>query len=372
MWRREEVLLSAISVLDYQRSAREKLSPDVWDYIEGGAGSELTVAANRHAFERVQFRPRIMVDVSICPTRTSVLGAALEAPLGVAPIAFHELVHTEAELATARGAAAAGTLFVVPMFASRALEKIAAESTGPLWLQLYWLRRRDVIADLARRAAVAGFGALVLTVDAPRIGRRLRDLRNGFAVDPDVEAVNLDPDLMASTHRRRAGESAIAVHAAQTFDPTLTWADLAWLRGLTDLPVVVKGVLTAEDAVRAVDHGAAAIIVSNHGGRQLDGVAASLHALVEVVDAVAGACPVLMDGGVRSGSDVFAALAVGASAVLVGRPAIWALAHDGADGVAELFGLLREELTHTMALAGRPALADIDRSAIRLDGRPWT
>jgi 4-hydroxymandelate oxidase len=363
--------LSQISVLDYERSARERLDPNVWDYIEGGAGSERTLVANRRAFEGVELRPRVMVDVSDCPTGTTLLGAALTAPLGVAPVAFHELAHPEAELATARGAGSAGALFVVPMFASRPLEKIAAEATGPLWLQLYWLRRRDVIADLARRAAAVGYGAIVLTVDAPRIGRRLRDLRNAFAVDPDIEAVNLDPELMAATHTRRTGQSAIAVHAAQTFDPSLTWADLRWLAGLTNLPVVLKGILAADDAARAVECGVAAIIVSNHGGRQLDGAPASLPALAEVVDAVGGACPVLVDGGVRSGTDVFVALAVGASAVLVGRPALWALAHDGATGVADLFGLLREELTHTMALAGRPTLAEIDRSAIRLDARPW-
>jgi 4-hydroxymandelate oxidase len=261
-------------------------------------------------------------------------------------------------------------LFVVSMFASRTLEKIAATASGPLWFQFYWLRRRDVLADLVHRAEVAGYRALVLTVDAPRIGRRLRDLRNGFAVDPDVDAANLDADLMAATHRRRTGESAIAVHAAQTFDPSLTWADLEWLRGLTDLPILLKGILTAEDAARAVDRGAAGIIVSNHGGRQLDGAVASLFALAEVVDAVAGACPVLFDGGVRSGTDVFTALALGASTVLIGRPVLWALAHSGGDGVADLFELLREELAHTMALAGRPTLADIDRSAVRLDGQP--
>jgi 4-hydroxymandelate oxidase len=364
--------VSPISVLDFQRSAREKLRPEVWDYLEGGAGSELTLAANRRAFEHVRLRPRVMVDVSVTSTRTELLGDRLAAPIGVAPVAYHQLAHPEAELATARGAGSAGALFVVPMLASRTVEKIAAEATGPLWLQLYWMYRRDVVADLARRAAAAGYRALVLTADTPRIGRRLRDLRNGFAVDPDVEAANLDPELMASTYHRQAGTSAIAVHAAQAFDPSLTWTDLSWLRGLTDLPIIIKGILTAEDAVRALDCGVAAIIVSNHGGRQLDGATATLPALTEVVDAVAGACPVLLDGGVRSGTDVFTALALGAAAVLVGRPTMWALAHGGAPGVTELFELLQEELVHTMVLAGRPRLSDVDRSAIRTDPRSWT
>jgi 4-hydroxymandelate oxidase len=357
-----------VCVDDLRRLARDKLSADVWEYIDGGSDGELTLAANREAFQRVQFRPRVMVDVSRCPTGTTLLGDPLAAPLGVAPTAYHQMVHGDGEVATAKGAGAAGALFVVSMFASRTVEDIATAATGPLWLQLYWLRRRAALADLVRRAAAAGYRALVLTVDAPRIGRRLRDLRNGFAVQPDIEAVNLDPALMASTHERRTGESAIARHSAQTFDPTLTWADLAWLRDLSDLPVLVKGILTAPDAARAVEAGAAGIIVSNHGGRQLDRAPASLTALVEVIGAVGDACPVLLDGGVRGGADVFAALALGASAVLIGRPTLWALAHNGGAGVADLFELLRIELEHTMALAGRPGLRDIDRDAVRLDG----
>jgi 4-hydroxymandelate oxidase len=360
--------VSPLCVEDYQRLAREKLSPDVWDYIEGGGGAELTLRANRRAFEHIRLRPRVMVDVSTCVSRTDLLGASLAAPLGVAPTAYHRLAHADGEVGTALGAGAAGVLYVVAMFASRTLEEIAAAASGPLWLQLYWLHRRDVLADLVHRATATGYRAIVLTADAPRIGRRLRDLRNGFAVDPDIRAVNVAPDVMAATHRRRTGESAIAVHASREFDASLTWSDLAWLRGLTDLPIVVKGVLAGDDAIRAVESGVDGIIVSNHGGRQLDGVLASLAALADVVDAVAGRCPVLFDGGVRGGTDVFAALALGASAVLLGRPVLWALAHDGAAGVGELFGLVRDELTHTMALAGRPSLKQIDRSAVIVDG----
>ncbi len=349
---------------DYRALAQPRLPADVWDFIDGGSGAELTLDANRRLFDRALLRPRVLVDVSVTDTTTKLLGGALAAPLGVAPVAYHRLAHPDGEVATAQGAGAAGALFVVSIFASRSLEEIAAAATGPLWLQLYWLRRRSALADLARRAQDAGYRALVLTVDAPRIGRRLRDQRNGFAVDPAIRAVNLDDALMATTHEPVAGASAIAAHAAQTFDPTVTWADLAWLRSLTDLPLVLKGVLTAEDADRAVEHGADAIIVSNHGGRQLDGAVPALRALPEVVAAVAGRCPVLLDGGVRHGRDAFVALALGASAVLVGRPALWALAVDGADGVAHLLRLLTEELAHTMALAGRPRSADIGRDAV--------
>jgi len=356
--------MSLISTEDYQRLAHDRLSADVWDFIEGGSGAELTLAANLEAFARVRLRPRVMVDVAGCTTATTLLGAPLRLPLGVAPLAYHQLAHSDGEVGTAHGAGRTGALFVVSMFASRTLEDIAAAATGPLWLQLYWLRRRDVMAQLARRAAAAGYRALVLTVDAPRIGRRLRDLRNGFAVDAEVQAVNLEPALMALTHRRRTGASAIALHAAQTFDPSLTWADLEWLRATCDLPIVVKGILTAEDATRAIAHGVDAIIVSNHGGRQLDRAVASLHALAEVVDAVGDACPVLFDGGVRGGTDVFVALALGAKAVFLGRPVLWALAVEGGAGVAQLLDLMHEELRHTMALTGRPELSDIDRSVL--------
>jgi 4-hydroxymandelate oxidase len=355
-----------LCVEEYEQLARDLVAADVWDFIAGGSGDELTLAANRRAFDEVRLRPRVLVDVSHCRTDTSLLGAPLAAPVGVAPTAYHGLVHPDGELGTAEGAGAAGALYVVSIFASRTVEDIAAAATGPLWLQLYWLRRRALLAGLVARAAAAGFQALVLTVDVPQVGRRRRDLRNGFAVDPSVRAVNLDQELMASTHERRAGESGLARHALESFDTSITWDDLAWLRGTSELPLVLKGILTGEDAERAVAHGVDAIVVSNHGGRQLDGAVASLHALTEVVDAVAGACPVLLDGGVRRGTDVFAALALGASAVLLGRPVLWGLACGGGDGVAGLLTMVREELAHTMALAGRPTLAAIDRAAVSL------
>jgi 4-hydroxymandelate oxidase len=356
--------LSLICVEDYEVRARPRLGAEIWDFVAGGSGAERTLAANREAFDRVRVRPRVLVDVSTCVSATTLLGSTLAAPLGVAPTAYHRMFHPDGEIGTARGAGAAGALYVVSMFASRTLEEIAGAATGPLWLQLYWLRRREVLAGLVARAAAAGYRAIVLTVDAPRIGRRLRDLRNGFALDAGVRAVNLDAELVAATHQRRAGESAIAVQAEQTFDQTVTWADLGWLRRQSELPLVLKGILTAEDAVRAVECGVDGVIVSNHGGRQLDGVEAGLDALPEVVRAVAGACPVLLDGGVRCGTDVFAALALGAAAVLVGRPVLWALAVDGGTAVTHLLSLLREDLVHTMALAGRPTLADIDGSAV--------
>jgi 4-hydroxymandelate oxidase len=354
---------------DYRVAAELCVAAEIWDFIEGGAEAERTLAANRRAFSQVTLRPRVLVDTEVCDTRTAVLGASMRTPLGIAPTAYHRLVHPEGEVATAHGASAAGALFTVSIFASRTLEDIAAAASGPLWLQLYWLRGREALVELIGRAATAGYQALVLTVDVPRLGRRLRDMRNGFAVGPDCAAVNLDAALMASAHERGEGTSALAVHATRAVDPTVTWSDLTWLRAQSDLPIVLKGILTAEDARLALEHGADAIIVSNHGGRQLDGVAPSLRALTEVVDAVAGARPVLFDGGVRSGADAFAALALGAKAVFLGRPVLWGLAADGAAGVAGVLDLATEELAHTMALAGRPSLEVIDRTAVRLRER---
>jgi 4-hydroxymandelate oxidase len=353
-----------LTASEYESAARQRLPVDVWDFVAGGSGTEATLAANRAAFQRLVLRPRVLVDVTRTDLAVDLLGARLAAPIGVAPMAYHRLAHPEGEVATARAAGGAGALFVVSLFASRSLEDIAAAAGGPLWLQLYWLRRRDVLVPLLRRAEAAGYQAIVLTVDAPRVGRRVRDLRHGFAVPPDVTAVNIDARVMAGTDASRTGESAIARHSREQFDPSATWQDLAWLRGQTSLPLVLKGLLTAEDARLAVEHGTAAVIVSNHGGRQLDGAVPSMVALPEVVEAVAGRCPVLLDGGVRAGTDVVKALALGARAVLVGRPVLWGLATAGADGARALLDLLVTELDDAMALCGHPRVADLDRSAV--------
>jgi 4-hydroxymandelate oxidase len=353
-----------LSLAEYEAAARDRLPPDVWDYVAGGSGTESTLAANRAALDRLALRPRVLVDVSRCDPATELLGAPLAAPIGVAPMAYHRLAHPDGEVGTARAAGATGLLFVVSLFASQDLAEIAAAATGPLWLQLYWLRRRGVMVDLVQRAEALGYRAIVITVDTPRVARRLRDLRHGFALPSQVVAVNIDPAVMAGTDHGEVGVSALERHSRQQFDASVTWADLAWLRERTRLPVVVKGVLTAEDARLAVAHGAAAVVVSNHGGRQLDGAPATVAALPEVVDAVAGRCPVLMDGGVRTGADVVRALALGARAVLVGRPVLWGLAYRGGDGVRDVLALLRAELAETMALCGRPRLADLDGSVV--------
>jgi 4-hydroxymandelate oxidase len=352
------------SVADYAVAARRVLPDAVWDYVEGGSGEELTIEANRRAFDDVYIAPRHLVDVSGCTAATTLLGRPIATPIGVAPTAYQELIHPDAEIGMVTGAGDAGAPCVISMFATRTIEEIAAASTGPLWLQLYWLRRREALADMARRAADAGFQALVLTVDAPQIGQRHRDIRNGFAIPHTMRAVNLDPSLTDVVHESRAGASALASHADATFDTTVTWADLAWLRGLTDLPIFIKGILTAADAALAVTHGAAGVIVSNHGGRQIDGAVPSLLALPSIVAVVDGRATVVLDGGIRRGRDAFVGLALGADLVLLGRPPLWALAAGGAEAVTAQLGQITAELEHVMALAGRPRVADLAPDAV--------
>lgn len=382
--------MEALSVDDFEEPARAALRADVWDYIQGGSGAEQTLRANDAYFGRYALRPRVLVDVSHCDTSTSVLGSALAAPIGVAPMAYHTLAHPDGEVASAHAARLAGALFIASFFASRSLEDIAAAAAGgPLWLQLYWLRDRAVVADLAVRAAAAGFSALVLTVDAPKVAQRLRDRRNSFDLPEGVRAVNLDPSVPAPGAFRKEHASALEQHSASVFDPSITWRDLAWLRERCPLPLVLKGILTPEDARLAVEHGVDAIVVSNHGGRQLDGALPSIAALPAVAEAVGGAVPVLMDGGIRSGTDILKALALGAAAVLVGRPILWGLAcsagasgqetagqestkagqettRPGRNGAYRVLELLREELEDAMALAGRPTLKTIGPDAVAL------
>ncbi|MEG3626585.1 alpha-hydroxy acid oxidase [Streptomyces poriticola] len=358
---RQELLLSPT---DYEAAARARLDRSVWDYIAGGSGDEVTLREDRAAYRRYRLRPRTLVDVSHCRPGTTLLGARVELPVGIAPMAYHGLVHADGETATVRAAGAAGALTVTSTFAGTTLEETARAATGPLWLQLYVMRDREITRSLVRRAEAAGYRALVITVDTPRMARRERDLRNGFGLPAHIRPVNLDGGHRAGLHPGRSGSSALAEHAAQHHDAAFTWEDLAWVRSLTGLPLVLKGVLTEEDAGRAAGLGVEGLIVSTHGGRQLDGVVPALEALPEVVAAVRGRCEVLVDGGVRRGTDVLKALALGARAVLVGRPVLWGLAVDGQAGVERVLATLRAELEEAMALTGRPRLDTVTRELL--------
>ncbi|PSL52106.1 4-hydroxymandelate oxidase [Saccharothrix carnea] len=347
------------STADVERLAAERSAPDVWDYIAGGSGEEVTLAANRAALDRVAVVPRTLVDVSACDTGCELFGATSTLPLAVAPMAYQRLIHDGGERAVAAAAAAAGVPYVVSTLSSDPIEDVAAAG-GTTWFQLYWLRDREVMVKLLRRAEEAGCRAVVLTVDVPVLGRRLRDLRNGFALPSWVKPVNTDGEV----GERVPGDSVIARHTSAVFDPSLSWRDLEWIRAHTSLPLVVKGVLDAGDAARAVDLGVRGVVVSNHGGRQLDGAVPSAVALPEVVAAVAGRCPVLLDSGVRSGVDVLRALALGATAVLVGRPVLWGLAAGGERGVTAVLDVLRHEFETALRLAGCPDLASARRLTV--------
>ena len=352
-----------INVTDYEALARARLDEATYDYYAGAAGDEQTLAANRLAFEQIMLRPRVLVDVSRVDTTSHVLGERIAIPIMLAPTAFHRLAHPDGELAAARAAGAADTIMVASTMSTCTLEEIAQAAAGPLWFQLYVFKDRELTREIVCRAEAAGYRALVLTVDAPRLGRRERDLRNRFTLPQGVTLKNFEGWRRAGILGWATG-SSFNDYVHEFFDPSLTWDVIAWLTSITRLPVLLKGILTPEDARLALDTGIAGIIVSNHGGRQLDGAEPAVRALPRVVDEVGGRAEVLMDGGVRRGTDVLKALALGARAVLVGRPYLWGLAVAGEDGVRRVLELLRRELELAMALCGRPAVASIDRTLV--------
>jgi 4-hydroxymandelate oxidase len=294
---------------------------------------------------------------------TTVLGSRVALPVLVAPTAFHRMACAEGERATVRAAGAVGTIMILSALSNTAVEEVVAAATGPVWFQLYVYRDREATAGLVRRAEAAGCEAIVVTVDAPQLGRRERDVRNRFHLPAGLAVENLLPAGYGAVERPPQ-ESGLAAYFASLIDPALCWDDIAWLRGLTRLPLLLKGIVRADDAVRAVDVGAAGVVVSNHGGRQLDGAIATIDALPGIVEAVGGRIEVLLDGGIRRGTDVIKAIALGASAVCVGRPVLWGLAVDGQAGVEHVLGILRDELDLAMALCGAPNVGAIGRDLV--------
>ena len=342
----------------YEDAARAVLPRAVYDYFAGGAENEVTLRANREAYERYFLRPRVLVDVSDVDASVELLGDRLAFPVALAPAAFQRLANPDGELATARAARAAGSLLVASTLSTCSIEEIAAAAPGPLWLQLYVFRDRGLTRELVERAARAGCRAICLTVTVPVQGNRERDLRNQFRLPPGIEMANF-AGLQQARFPDGVSGSGLNAFIAREFDPTLTWEAVEWLRSITTLPVVLKGIVTPEDGSLAVEHGAAAIIVSNHGGRQLDGAEPTLFALPRVADAIGDRVPILIDGGIRRGSDVVKAICLGATAVLIARPYLWGLAAGGQEGVERVLALLRAEVERTLALLGRPKLADL-------------
>lgn len=358
-----------INLFEYEKLAKKHLSQTTLDYYSSGAWDEITLRDNRAAFERVKLRPRILVDVSDRNLSTSILGQPLQLPLLIAPMAFQCLAHPDGEIATALAAASAGVGMVLSTMATKSIEEVATAChqfpDSLRWFQLYIHKDRGLTRALVEKAYKAGYKALCLTVDAPVLGQRERDRRNEFALPQDLHLANL-ASISGLDISHEKGESGLFTYFAQQLNPAVTWDDLEWLQSLSRLPLVIKGVLRPDDAVRAVEYGAKAIVVSNHGGRQLDGAIASLDALAEIVTAVDSKVEVVLDGGIRRGTDILKALALGAKAVLIGRPILWGLAVAGQIGVSHIISLLQDELNVGMALSGCAKIQDIDPSLLNL------
>lgn len=364
--------VTVTNVTEYQAIAKQKLPKMIYDYYASGAEDEWTLQENREAFARILFRPRILIDVSKIDMTANVLGFKLSMPIMIAPSAMQKMAHPDGEYATARAASAAGTIMTLSSWATSSVEEVASTGPGIRFFQLYVYKNRKVVEQLVRRAEKAGFKAIALTVDTPRLGRREADIKNRFVLPPNLTLKNFEGLDLGKMDQ--ANDSGLASYVAGQIDRTLSWKDVKWLQTITTLPILVKGVITGEDARLAVENGAAGIIVSNHGARQLDYVPATISALEEVVQGAAGRLPVFLDGGVRRGTDVFKALALGASGVFIGRPVVFALAAEGEAGVRNVLRMMREEFEITMALGGCTKLSDITRRHIFTEadrlGRP--
>jgi 4-hydroxymandelate oxidase len=340
-----------LSLLELESLARERLPRSAYDYYAGGADDELTLAENRAAWSRLKLRFRVLRDVSRRDLSVDLPGSRSPLPIVLAPTAFHRMAHPEGELATVRAAGRAGVTMILSTLATTAIEEVLPAAAAPVWFQLYVYRDREATRELVRRAEQGGCSAIVLTVDAQLWGRRVRDVRNRFGLPEGLAVANLGGRGMGQLPAQAAG-SGLAAYVTSLFDTSLSWDDVDWLCALTRLPVLLKGIVHPEDAREALQHGVAGLIVSNHGGRQLDGAPATAELLPGVADAAGGRLPVLVDGGVRRGTDVVRALALGACAVGIGRPVLWGLAWDGERGVAEVLEMLRRETDLALALCG--------------------
>ena len=349
----------AICLADFEPLAKAKMPAMGWEYVSGGAGDELTVRWNQEAYQRIRLRPRVLVDVSKLDTRVSLFGQEHAFPIILAPTAAQKLTHPEGELATARGAGAAGAAMVLSSFSNTSLEDVAAAAKSQLWFQLYAQTDHGFTHDLVQRAEAGGYRALCLTVDTPIAGARNRETRANVKLTALPNLKNLKG--VGTEGVVRTGSLDIF---SRVLDAALSWKDVEWLRSFAKIPLLVKGVLNPDDADRAVQAGVAGIMVSNHGGRNLDTVPATIDALPQVADRVAGRVPVLVDGGIRRGTDVLKALALGANAVLIGRPYLYGLGAAGAAGVTQVVNILQREFVMAMALTGRTTIASIDRSVI--------
>jgi 4-hydroxymandelate oxidase len=349
--------MSLVNLAEYEARARESIDGSTLDYYDGGSDDEITLRDNVAAFSRITLYPRMFRGVGTRDTSTTVVGSGVRWPVIVAPVGLLGMLSPDGEVAAARAATAAGSIFVLSTFSVTPIEDVIAAATGPVWFQLYVYKDRGASEALVKRVEAAGCSALELTADVPILGRRERDVRNSFAL-PEGLTPNLTADAPSALPESRS-DSPFAAAIDTLLDPNLTWDDVGWLTSITNVPVLVKGIVRADDAVRAVDAGAAGVIVSNHGGRQLDTAPAAIDALAPIADAVGDRAELIVDGGIRRGVDVVKAIALGARAVQIGRPIVWGLVVDGEEGVAEVLSLLRDEFDLAMALCGCRSVKEI-------------
>lgn len=351
-----------VSIYDFEKLAKEKLSQMAYDYYSSGAHDEITLRENCESYKRIFLKYRVLIDVSKRDLSTEVLGQKISMPIMIAPTAFHKMAHQDGEIAVAKAAGSADTIMILSTLSNSDVEDVVKASSKPVWFQLYVYKDRKVTKELIKRAEAAGCKALVLTVDAPVLGIRERDVRNKFNLPEGITVKNLVPAKKGNLPEM--DDSGLSAYVQKFLDPSLSWKDIEWLKSITNLPIVIKGIACKEDALLSVRHGADGIVVSNHGGRQLDTCRATIDVLPEVADAVSGKIEILIDGGIRRGTDVIKAIALGAKAVLIGRPVIWGLAVDGEKGVSSVLEIMRKEIDHAMALCGIDSIEKIDKNLI--------
>ncbi|XP_053315118.1 2-Hydroxyacid oxidase 1 [Spea bombifrons] len=358
-----------ITVDDFEQYAKTFLKKSVFDYYWSGADDQQTLLDNVAAFSRWRLYPRVLRDVSVTDLSTTILGQRVSMPICVGATAMQRMAHPDGETATVKACRSLGVGMMLSSWATSSIEEVAEAAPDSLrWMQLYIYKDRNLTRTLVQRAERSGYKGIFLTVDTPYLGRRLEDVRNKFQLPPHLRMKNFDSEDLAFSSKKAYGDnSGLAVYVAQAIDASIKWDDIEWLKGITSLPIVVKGILRAEDAMEAVKRGVSGILVSNHGARQLDGVPATIDVLSEIVEAVDGKVEVYLDGGIRKGTDVLKALALGARAVFVGRPALWGLAYKGEEGVKEVLNILMEEFQLAMSLAGCCNVNEIKRSLVRED-----
>lgn len=354
--------MTPVNISDFEHIAKEKLTKMAYDYYSSGADDEITLRENCDAYKKIFLKYRVLVDVSKRDLSTEVFGQKISMPLMIAPTAFHKMAHTEGEAAVARASGAADTIMILSTLSNSDVEEVVKASSGSIWFQLYVYKEREVTREIILRAESAGCKAIVLTVDAPVLGTRERDVRNKFNLPEGLYVKNLLP--AGKENIPELNDSGLSAYVQQHLDPSLSWKDIEWLKSITKLPLIIKGIACKEDALLCVNHGADGIVVSNHGGRQLDTCRATIDVLPEVAEAVQGKTEIFLDGGIRRGTDIIKALALGAKAVLVGRPVIWGLAADGEEGVRTVLEIFRKELDVAMALCGVDTVSKINKSLI--------